>query len=132
LLVNTHVNETVVSEYCRREPLVGASLVACSSSTGEPGKPIIVPAGGGAGGAEGEPQVAVSGDVALYCAAQAFNVEADPIAPGEGHLKLGASQGWLIFGHRRIQADAMYVYWAVNGVDRDDTAPTRPPTNAKS
>lgn len=65
---------------------------------------------------EGEPQgVAVSGDFVLYGSAQAFNVEADPIAPGEGHLKLGASQGGLIFGHRSIQADAMYVYWAVNG-----------------
>jgi hypothetical protein len=65
---------------------------------------------------EGEPQgVAVSGDYVLYGSAQAFNVEADPIAPGEGHLKLGASQGGLIFGHRSIQADAMYAYWAVNG-----------------
>jgi hypothetical protein len=65
---------------------------------------------------EGEPQgVAASGDYVLYGSAQAFNVEADPIAHGEGHLEIGASQGGLAFGHRSIQADAMYVYWAVNG-----------------
>jgi hypothetical protein len=63
----------------------------------------------------GEPQgVAVSGGFVLYGSSVAFNVEADPIAPGEGHLKLGASQGGMLFGHRSVQADADYVYWAIN------------------
>lgn len=63
----------------------------------------------------GEPQgVAVSGDFVLYGSSVAFNVEADPIAPGPGHLKLGASQGGMMFGHRSVQADADYVYWAIS------------------
>jgi hypothetical protein len=90
-------------------------------AVGKDVKEVAVPAGGtgvsvAVGIDEGEPQgVAIQGGTVLYASAQAFNVEADPIASGEGHLKLGASQGGLIFGHRSVQSDAMYVYWAVNG-----------------
>lgn len=65
---------------------------------------------------EGEPQgVAISGEYVLYASASAFNVESDPIA-GDMHVKIGASQGSLFFGHRSVQADATNVYWANGGV----------------
>jgi len=56
--------------------------------------------------------VAVSAGTVLYASAEAFNLESDPIAAGEGHVKIGASQAGLIFGHRSVQADATNVYWA--------------------
>jgi hypothetical protein len=62
---------------------------------------------------EGEAQgVAVSAGTVLYASNAAFNLESDPIAAGEGHVKIGASQAGLIFGHRSVQADATHVYWA--------------------
>jgi hypothetical protein len=65
---------------------------------------------------DGEPQgVAISGDTVLYASASAFNVESDPVA-GEMHVKIGASQGSLFFGHRSVQADGTNVYWANGGV----------------
>lgn len=61
---------------------------------------------------EGEAQgVAVSAGTVLYASAAAFNLEMDPVV-GEGHVKIGASQAGLIFGHRSVQADATTVYWA--------------------
>ncbi len=61
---------------------------------------------------EGEAQgVAVSAGTVLYASAAAFNLEMDPVV-GEGHVKIGASQAGLIFGHRSVQADATNVYWA--------------------
>jgi hypothetical protein len=66
----------------------------------------------------GLPQgVAVSGDSVLYASASAFNVESDPIV-GEGHVKIGASQADLVFGHRSVQVDAMNVFWANGGVQK--------------
>jgi hypothetical protein len=67
---------------------------------------------------DGLPQgVAVSGDTVLYASASAFNVESDPIV-GEGHVKIGASQADLVFGHRSVQVDAMNVFWANGGVQK--------------
>lgn len=61
---------------------------------------------------EGEAQgIAVSAGTVLYASAAAFNLESDPVV-GEGHVKIGASQAGLIFGHRSVQADATHVYWA--------------------
>ena len=56
--------------------------------------------------------VAISAGTVLYASNEAFNLESDPIAAGEGHVKIGASQAGLIFGHRSVQADATNVYWA--------------------
>jgi hypothetical protein len=65
---------------------------------------------------EGEPQgVVVSADTVLYASASAFNVESDPVA-SDMHVKIGASQGSLFFGHRSVQADATHVYWANGGL----------------
>jgi hypothetical protein len=61
--------------------------------------------------------VAVSGGMVLYASNEAFNLEADPIV-GEGHVKIGASQSALIFGHRSVQADATSVFWVQQGVQR--------------
>lgn len=58
--------------------------------------------------------VAVSGNYLLYASNLSFNVETDPIF-GDEHVKLAASQGSLVLGHRSIQADGTNVYWA-NGV----------------
>jgi hypothetical protein len=61
---------------------------------------------------EGEAQgVAISAGTVLYASAAAFNLESDPI-DGDAHVKIGASQAGLIFGHRSVQADATNVYWA--------------------
>jgi hypothetical protein len=75
---------------------------------------------------EGEPQgVVVSGDHVLYASNQAMNVEVcdstmechdTSTMPGAGHVKIGASQGGLIFGHRSVQTDGTRVYWVNNGV----------------
>lgn len=54
--------------------------------------------------------LAVAGGFAFYASNAAYNLEMDPIA-GDGHVKLGASQSGLIFGHRSVQADATNVYW---------------------
>jgi hypothetical protein len=61
--------------------------------------------------------VAISGGTVLYLSNDSFNVESDPIV-GDMHVKIGASQGSLIFGHRSVQADATNVYWANGGVNR--------------
>ncbi len=61
--------------------------------------------------------VAVSGGMVLYASNDAFNLEADPIV-GDMHVKIGASQSNLIFGHRSVQADATSVYWVQQGVQR--------------
>jgi hypothetical protein len=59
--------------------------------------------------------LAVIGGYALYASNQAFNLESQPIGmPATAHVKIGASQSNLIFGHRSVQADPTYVYW-VNG-----------------
>jgi hypothetical protein len=70
----------------------------------------------------GTPQsVAVDDTLVFWGASTAFNVEVDVIAPpvgvaGDGSLiKLGASQGSLIFGHRSLQTDGTSVYWANGG-----------------
>lgn len=55
--------------------------------------------------------VTVAGGQVLYVSNASFNVEADPIA-SEQHVKIAASQGALLLGHRSIQADATHVYWA--------------------
>ena len=61
--------------------------------------------------------VAISGGSVLYLSNDSFNVESDPIV-GDMHVKVAASQGSLIFGHRSVQADASNVYWANGGVNR--------------
>jgi hypothetical protein len=75
---------------------------------------------------EGEPQgVAAVGTYVLYGSNSAMNLEScdttmacnmTMLDPGPGHVKIGASQGGLIFGHRSVQADASKVYWINNGV----------------
>lgn len=72
--------------------------------------------------------VAVSGGMVLYASNQAFNLEADPIM-GDMHAKIGASQSGLLFGHRSVQTDGTYVYWANGALQRakfagDDHAAT--------
>ncbi len=63
----------------------------------------------------GTPQsVAVDTDLVFWGASTAFNVEVDPIV-GDMHVKLGASQGSLLFGHRSLQTDGTSVYWANGG-----------------
>jgi hypothetical protein len=65
---------------------------------------------------EGEAQgVAVSGANVVYASNAAFNLETDPIV-GEGHVKIGASQSGLLFGHRSVQADATTAYWVNMGL----------------
>lgn len=59
----------------------------------------------------GEPQgVAVEGDYVLYASAVAYNVEVDSIA-GDARVKLGASQGGLIFGAGSVRLAGTSVYW---------------------
>jgi hypothetical protein len=86
---------------------------------------------------EGEPQgVAVSGAILLYGSASSFNVErcdtalicndangADEEIRGTGHIRVGMSQGGLIFGHRSVQTDGTKVYWVNNGLQ---SAPIMP------
>jgi len=72
--------------------------------------------------------VAVAGGMVLYASNQAFNLEADPIM-GDMHAKIGASQSGLLFGHRSVQTDGTYVYWANGALQRakfagDDHAAT--------
>jgi len=74
-----------------------------------PGTGVSVAVSADEGMAQG---VAISAGTVLYASAEAFNLESDPIAAGEGHVKIGASQAGLIFGHRSVQADATNVYWA--------------------
>ena len=63
---------------------------------------------------EGEPRgVAIAENRVVYVSNQSYNVESDPIV-GDMHLKIGASQAGLIFGHRSVQTDGNSVYW-VNG-----------------
>jgi len=62
----------------------------------------------------GEPQsVTVDGDNVFWGAVVAYNVEADSIAT-DAVVKLGASQGNLLTGHRALYTDGTHVYW-VNG-----------------
>ncbi len=72
--------------------------------------------------------VAVSGGMVLYLSNDSFNVESDPIV-GDMHVKIGASQGSLIFGHRSVQADATNVYWANGSVNRSLFAGLDHPVN---
>ncbi len=63
----------------------------------------------------GTPQsVAVDGDLVFWGASTAFNVEVDSITT-DAPVKLGASQGSLIFGHQSLQTDGTNVYWANGG-----------------
>ena len=92
---------------------VGKDIKQADGTTPAPGVSVAVSAD------EGEAQgVAVSGGFVLYASNSAYNLEADPIAAGEGHVKIGASQAGLIFGHRSVQADATNVYWANGGLQR--------------
>ncbi len=79
-----------------------------------PGTGVSVAVSADEGMAQG---VAVSGGMVLYASNEAFNLEADPIV-GDMHVKIGASQSNLIFGHRSVQADATNVYWVQQGVQR--------------
>jgi hypothetical protein len=80
----------------------------------------------GLGMDNGQPQgVTVSGMNILYATESSKNVEVQkglPVGPDPHtdalHYKLGASQGSLIFGHRSIQNDGTYVYWASDNVYR--------------
>ncbi len=84
------------------------------------GTGVVVAESADEGVAEG---LAVAGGFVLYASNLAYNLEADPIA-GEGHVKVGASQSGLIFGHRSVQADATHVYWANNSLQQAKYAGT--------
>lgn len=86
---------------------VGKDVKQADAATPGTGTSVAVSADEGV--AQG---VAVSAGTVLYASNEAFNLESDPIAAGEGHVKIGASQAGLIFGHRSVQADATNVYWA--------------------
>ncbi|HEY6081419.1 MAG TPA: hypothetical protein VIW29_21540 [Polyangiaceae bacterium] len=89
--------------------------------TAAPGGTIV-----GGGMDLGQPKgVAVSGMNVLYASDSAQNVEVQkglPVAADPKtdplHYKLGASQGSLIFGHRSVQTDGTYVYWANDSIQR--------------
>lgn len=84
----------------------------------------------------GQPKgVAVSGANILYASSSAQNVElqkglpvldhnpeGEPPVIDPNHVKLGASQGSLIFGHRSVQTDGTYVYWANGTLQRSPFA----------
>jgi hypothetical protein len=96
------------------------------------GTPEIV-----AGGMDvGQPRgVAVLGTNVLYATENAKNVEVQKGLPVGAdahtdplHLKLGASQGSLLLGHRSVQTDGTYVDWSNDAVQRSkfgDAAPVQ-------
>jgi len=97
--------------YATGKDIMQVPVTATAGATG-----ISVALSADEGTAEG---VAVSAGMVLYASDQAFNLEADPVvdpATGDGHIKIGASQAGLIFGHRSVQADATNVYWANGGL----------------
>jgi hypothetical protein len=88
----------------------------------------------GLGMDNGQPQgVTVSGMNILYATESSKNVEVQKGLPVGAdphtdtlHYKLGASQGSLIFGHRSVQNDGTYVYWASDNVYRSKFADAAP------
>lgn len=110
----------------------GVKSIAATANDGTPAATLVALAA-----SEGEPQgVAVSGAILLYGSASSFNVERcdtalvcnDPNGPdeeirGTGHIRVGMSQGGLIFGHRSVQTDGTKVYWVNNGLQ---SAPIMP------
>jgi hypothetical protein len=88
----------------------GKNIMQASATTPGVGASVAVSADEGV--AEG---LAVSAGTVLYASAAAFNLESALIA-GNGHVKIGASQAGLIFGHRSVQADTMNVYWSNGGL----------------
>lgn len=110
------------------EPVYAGVIKKASNSAAGAGTIV------GLGMDNGQPQgVTVSGMNILYATESSKNVEVQKGLPVGAdphtdtlHYKLGASQGSLIFGHRSIQNDGTYVYWASDNVYRSKFAEAAP------
>jgi hypothetical protein len=69
--------------------------------------------------------VATSAGYVFYVSDDAFDVEGDSLV-GAGHVKLGASQAGLVFGHRSVQTDGQNVLWINSNVQRRSPSANAP------